>query len=483
MVWIWWLLPSTTANQGRWWPGSRRCASANASAITSPAGRRTEANSVLPCACGPGCGAAPPPLPLRAGPNRAVMMSPAVRGAGGMSATAASSAVRLRTCAALRGYRATRTPPPAGAGRRGLRGGRAQRGGQDRERRPVGGQQQPGARLARLRQPRSIERVEIAGRGDRELFALPLAEPHRALRADLLGRLLEGTCGHCPGVAGDDPRRVRVLTPVQLRVLRVQVLLAPPAVGDPGRAHPPIDHHPGPLVPVLTARARIPARVRDIGPGLLPGRAQVQVRLRQQPHELQPIAHHPALQPPVVQRQRLWAPRPRDHRLRMPTYPREQRIFAVRRPGVPVALTRDTIVCNAGVHGHRLRSSRSKTPRTIEAVAFPRTHPGSPGKSIRPPLKPGNLAACTNTKSAMAVCVNMFRHSGSDPHARFQPESGTSDGAAPSVRWVRHLSGLVPERGRRARMRDLRRNGPCPECHGTGDTSTTHQHQRQRPRE
>ena len=193
-----------------------------------------------------------------------------------------------------------------------------------------------------------------------------------------------------------------MLTPVQLRVLRVQVLLAPPAVGDPGRAHRPVDHHPGPLVPVLAARARIPARVGDIVAGLLPGRAQVQVRLRQQPHELQPVPHRPALQLPVLQRQRLRAPRPRDHRLRVPAYPREQRFFAVRRPGVPVVPTRDMIVCNAGVHGHRLRSSRSKTPRRIEAVAFPHTHPGSPSEPIRAPPKPGNLAACPNTKSAMA---------------------------------------------------------------------------------
>ena len=147
-----------------------------------------------------------------------------------------------------------------GAGRRGLRGGRAQRTGQDRERRPVGGQQQPGARVTRLRQPRGVERAEIAGCGDREFLALPLAEPDRALRADLLRRLLEGNRGHCPGVAGDDPRRVRVLTPVQLRVLRVQILLAPPAVGDPRCAHRPVDHDPGPLVPILAARARIPVR-------------------------------------------------------------------------------------------------------------------------------------------------------------------------------------------------------------------------------
>ena len=57
-------------------------------------------------------------------------------------------------------------------------------------------------------------------------------------------------------------------------------------------------------------------------------------------------------------------------------------------PGVPVVPTRDMIVCNAGVHGYCLRSSRSKTPRRIEAVAFPHTHPGSPGEPIRRPRSP-----------------------------------------------------------------------------------------------
>src|SRR5271166_2955038 len=60
--------------------------------MTSPAGLRTEANIVLPAAFGPGL-AGGPPLP---GPKRAARMSPGVRGAGGMSATAASSAIRLR---------------------------------------------------------------------------------------------------------------------------------------------------------------------------------------------------------------------------------------------------------------------------------------------------------------------------------------------------------------------------------------------------
>lgn len=37
-------------------PGLRQCASANASTITSPAGRQTEASSVLTCVLGPGSG-------------------------------------------------------------------------------------------------------------------------------------------------------------------------------------------------------------------------------------------------------------------------------------------------------------------------------------------------------------------------------------------------------------------------------------------
>ena len=49
----WALLPSTTANQGRAWPGSRRWASANPSAMTRGIGCLAEANSVLPAAFGP----------------------------------------------------------------------------------------------------------------------------------------------------------------------------------------------------------------------------------------------------------------------------------------------------------------------------------------------------------------------------------------------------------------------------------------------
>lgn len=91
---IWWLLPSMTAIHGLTCPGSRRSASANASAITSAAGLAADANRVLPCAFGPGSGFGDF-VPGRAGPNSAATMSRAVRGAGGMSATAASSAVRF----------------------------------------------------------------------------------------------------------------------------------------------------------------------------------------------------------------------------------------------------------------------------------------------------------------------------------------------------------------------------------------------------
>jgi site-specific recombinase XerD len=58
-----------------------------------PADRREH---LFPSASGPGAGRGASPPAGRSGPNRAVMMSSAVRGAGGMSATAASSAVRLR---------------------------------------------------------------------------------------------------------------------------------------------------------------------------------------------------------------------------------------------------------------------------------------------------------------------------------------------------------------------------------------------------
>lgn len=56
MTAIWWQFPSMTAIQGLWCCGPRRCASANASAMTSPAGLRTDANSVFPLRFRPGCG-------------------------------------------------------------------------------------------------------------------------------------------------------------------------------------------------------------------------------------------------------------------------------------------------------------------------------------------------------------------------------------------------------------------------------------------
>lgn len=110
--------------------------------------------------------------------------------------------------------------------------------GKDRERRPARGRQQSGLRVARVRSA-PVERLEIGRGDDREFLALPRAEPDCALRADLLRRLPERDHGHGPGIAGDDPRRVRVLPPVQLCVLRVQVLLAAPAVGDPRGATGP----------------------------------------------------------------------------------------------------------------------------------------------------------------------------------------------------------------------------------------------------
>jgi len=81
----WALLPSTTANQGRACPGSRRRASANPSAMTRGIGCLAEANRVLPAAFGPWRARAASRSSPPAGrdvPKRAVMMSPAVRGAG-----------------------------------------------------------------------------------------------------------------------------------------------------------------------------------------------------------------------------------------------------------------------------------------------------------------------------------------------------------------------------------------------------------------
>ena len=62
------------------------------------------------------------------------------------------------------------------AGRGGLRGRGPQRARQHRERRPVGGQQQPGRRGARHRAAGGVERPEVRGRGDRELLGLPFAQ-------------------------------------------------------------------------------------------------------------------------------------------------------------------------------------------------------------------------------------------------------------------------------------------------------------------
>ena len=140
-------------------------------------------------------------------------------------------------------------------GRRGLRGRGPQRAGQHRERGPVRGQQQPGCRVARLRAAGGVERPEVRGRGDRELLGLPFPQMDRALRADLGRCLAERGRRDGPGVAADDPRRVRLRSPVQPGVLRVQVLLAFLAVGDPRGCHRPVNHRPDPLVPVLAPAA------------------------------------------------------------------------------------------------------------------------------------------------------------------------------------------------------------------------------------
>ncbi len=206
----------------------------------------------------------------------------------------------------------------------------------------------------------------------------------RALRADLGRCLAERGRRDGLGVAADDPRRIRLLAPVQLRVLRVQVLLALLAVGDPRGAHRAVDHHPGPLMPVLAGNAHVPVRIRHVGAALLAGRAQVQVRLGQQPHELEPGLHRLLLQLLMLQPERLLAAGPGDHRLRVPAYRGEQRRLRVLMPG---CFPRNSLVCNAGVHGHRLSFFAGLTPQRIEAVAFPCKHhnPAGPAPRTRGP--------------------------------------------------------------------------------------------------
>ena len=82
---IWCLLPSASAIQVRWRPGSRRSASANTSATTVAASLVMLAVTHLPLAVGPGG---------RPGPGS--RMAAAVRGTGVMLKTAPVSAVRLR---------------------------------------------------------------------------------------------------------------------------------------------------------------------------------------------------------------------------------------------------------------------------------------------------------------------------------------------------------------------------------------------------
>ena len=209
----------------------------------------------------------------------------------------------------------------------------------------------------------------------------------RALRADLGRCLAERGHGHGFGVAADDPRRVRLLPPVQLRVLRVQVLLAFLAVGDPRGCHRPVDHHPDPLVPVLADRARIPVRAGDIIAAPLAGRAQVQVRLGQQPHELEPRFHRLALQLLMLQGQRLLAPGPGDHRLRVCARRGEQRLLRVLVPG---CFPRNSLVCNAGAHGHRLLLRVSWNAAKNRGGGFPVQ---APQRSSPPPRSRGPRAS------------------------------------------------------------------------------------------
>ena len=196
---------------------------------------------VLPAASGPGAGRVL--LPWRV-PKRAARMSPGVRGRAGCRRRRPARPSACGICAAHRDHLASRRPrqrPPGpprpsrsrAAARRAAPGTRTRRG-----------QQQPGCRVARLRAAGGVERPEVRGRGDRELLGLPFPQMDRALRADLGRCLAERGRRDGPGVAADDPRRVRLRSPVQPGVLRVQVLLAFLAVGDPRGCHRPVNHRP-----------------------------------------------------------------------------------------------------------------------------------------------------------------------------------------------------------------------------------------------
>ena len=189
---IWWQLPSMTASQGRACSGSRRCASAKASAMTSAAGLRTDANSVFPSASGPGrrpggvlaAGSAPgrtglPGCPPRCGgragcrrrrPARPVRLRRLSAGQPGHRASRLASAASARATAALAvagrsaaGSTVNADPSQVSSTARSAAGhGSGRRDG--------------------------VERLEIGRRAERVSSACRLPSRDRALRADLGAR-------------------------------------------------------------------------------------------------------------------------------------------------------------------------------------------------------------------------------------------------------------------------------------------------------
>ena len=281
----------------------------------------------------------------------------------------------------------------------GLRGGGPRRSWQHGARRPVAGQQQPGLLRARLRQPGGVERPEITGRADRELPGLAFAQRDRALGADLRRRLAEG---HDRGRLRRPllhPGRVGVARcPVQLRVLRVQVLLPLLAVGDPGRAHRPEDHDPGVLLPVPGGAAQAAVSAGHVIAALLQHRPQPQVRLREQPHQLHPVRHRAILELAMLQGERLIRPRPADHRFRVLAHRGEQRILKITRRRLPAGRPGRREICNAGVHGHRLSSSGFQDATKTGDGGFPMHAPTAPPYGPAAPHDPANPPPAQTTR-------------------------------------------------------------------------------------
>ncbi len=112
---------------------------------------------------------------------------------------------------------------------------------------------------------------------------------------------------------------------------------------------------------------------------------RVQVRLRQQPHELQPFPHRMAFQLPAVQGQRLRAPRPRDHRLRVLARPVNSASSPSAAPALPssfsatrssaIQASTATVSVVRGPERHKESGRRPSRARTRAARVTPSTGP------------------------------------------------------------------------------------------------------------